>query len=119
MDNSFVISFSSVPCSIGHYLSNEECLPCSVGTYQLLTGQTFCFVCPTGTTTGGTSSVSIYDCNRESSCVLIAYICRIIDKRGTKDNKGTVKLINLKQTDNAMAKNEKDKQTNNSTHDTT
>ena len=31
-------------------------------------------------------------------------------KRGTKDTKGTVKLINLKQTDNAMAKN-KDKQT--------
>ncbi|OPL32639.1 e3 herc2 ubiquitin-protein ligase, partial [Mytilus galloprovincialis] len=38
---------------------------------------------------------------------------------GTKDTKGTVKLINLKQTDNAMAKNEKDKQKNNSTHDTT
>ena len=28
-------------------------------------------------------------------------------ERGTKDIKGTVKLINLKQTDNAMAKNEK------------
>ena len=40
-------------------------------------------------------------------------------KRGTNDTKGTVKLINLKQTDNAMAKNEKDKQKNNSTHDTT
>jgi len=40
-------------------------------------------------------------------------------KRGTKDTKGTVKLVNLKQTDNAMAKNEKDKQKNNSTHDTT
>ena len=40
-------------------------------------------------------------------------------KRGTKDTKGTVKLINLKQTDNAMAKNKKDKQKNNSTHDTT
>ena len=35
--------------------------------------------------------------------------CR--NKRGTKDTKGTVKLINLKQTDYAMAKNEKDKQT--------
>ena len=32
-------------------------------------------------------------------------------KRGTKDANGTIKLINLKQTDNAMAKNEKDKQT--------
>ena len=32
-------------------------------------------------------------------------------KRGTKDTKGTVKLINLKQTDNAMAKNQKGKQT--------
>ncbi|XP_052061394.1 signal peptide, CUB and EGF-like domain-containing protein 3 [Mytilus californianus] len=53
-----------VPCSIGHYLSNEECLPCQVGTYQLLTGQTFCFVCPTGTTTEGISSVSIDDCNK-------------------------------------------------------
>ena len=35
---------------------------------------------------------------------------RYMYKRGTKDTKGTVKLINLKQTDNAMAKNEKDKQ---------
>ena len=43
----------------------------------------------------------------------------VIVKRGTKDTKGTVKLVNLKQTDNAMAKNEKDKQKNNSTHDTT
>ena len=34
-----------------------------------------------------------------------------MSKRGTEDTKGTVKLINLKQTDNAMAKNEKDKQT--------
>ena len=32
-------------------------------------------------------------------------------KGGTKDTKGALKLINLKQTDNAMAKNEKDKQT--------
>ena len=31
----------------------------------------------------------------------------ITPKRRTKDTKGTVKLINLKQTDNAMAKNEK------------
>ena len=43
------------------------------------------------------------------------YICDI--KEGQKIPKGTVKLINLKQTDNAMAKNEKDKQKN-STHDT-
>ena len=42
-----------------------------------------------------------------------------VKKRGTKDTKGTVKLINLKQTDNAMAKNKKDKQKNNSTHDKT
>ena len=42
----------------------------------------------------------------DSNC----YIPDLI-KRGTKDTKGTVKLINLKQTDNAMAKNEKDKQT--------
>ena len=34
-------------------------------------------------------------------------------ERGTKDTKGTVKLINLKQTENAMAQNETDKQTNN------
>ena len=39
-----------------------------------------------------------------------------IDKRGTKDTKGSVNIINLKQTDNAMAKNEKDKQT--TTHTT-
>ena len=36
---------------------------------------------------------------------------KIRHERGTKDTKGTVKLINLKQTDNAVAKNEKDKQT--------
>ena len=40
-------------------------------------------------------------------------------KRGTKDTRVTVKLINRKYTDNAMAKNEKDKHTNNSTHDKT
>ena len=34
-----------------------------------------------------------------------------IYKRGTKYTKGTVKLINLKQTESAMAKYEKDKQT--------
>ena len=34
-----------------------------------------------------------------------------VSKKGTKDTKGTVKLINLKQTDNTMAKNENDKQT--------
>ena len=39
------------------------------------------------------------------------YIQSKLFKRGTKDTKGTVKLINLKQTDNAMAKIEKDKQT--------
>ena len=32
-----------------------------------------------------------------------------------KDTSGTFKLIDRKQTDNAMAKNEKDKQTNKST----
>jgi hypothetical protein len=47
------------------------------------------------------------------------YSCNEHYKREMKDTKGTVKLINLKQTDNAMAKNEKDKQKNNSTHDTT
>ena len=31
----------------------------------------------------------------------------VLCKRGTKYTKGTVKLVNLKQTDNAMAKNEK------------
>ena len=35
----------------------------------------------------------------------------VIYRRGTKDTKGTVKLINLKQTDKAMAKNERDEQT--------
>ena len=49
----------------------------------------------------------------------MSYCLQRKEKRGTKDTKGTVKLINLKQTDNAMAKNEKDKQKNNSTHDTT
>ena len=44
-------------------------------------------------------------------CSFIITIRHINDKRGTKDTKGKVKLINLKQTDNAMAKNEKDKQT--------
>ncbi|CAG2241794.1 unnamed protein product [Mytilus edulis] len=52
-----------VPCSIGHYYSNEECLSCDKGTYQDQTGQTFCFSCPKGMTTEGTDSVSIDDCN--------------------------------------------------------
>ena len=39
------------------------------------------------------------------------YLLYAVCKRGTKDTKGTVKLVNLKQTDNAMDKNEKDKQT--------
>ena len=42
-----------------------------------------------------------------------------IHERGAKDIRGTVKLIDRKQTDNVMAKNEKDKQTNNSIHDKT
>ena len=42
---------------------------------------------------------------------VINWLDTAADRRGTKDTKGTVKLINLKQTDNAMAKNEKDKQT--------
>ena len=40
-------------------------------------------------------------------------------KRGAKVTRGTVKLIDRKLTDNAMAKNEKDKQTNNITQVTT
>ena len=40
-----------------------------------------------------------------------------LKKRGERYQK-TVKLINLKQTDNVTAKNEK-RQTNNNTHDTT
>ncbi|XP_052070045.1 sushi, von Willebrand factor type A, EGF and pentraxin domain-containing protein 1-like isoform X2 [Mytilus californianus] len=52
-----------VPCSIGHYYSNDECLSCAIGTYQDQTGQTFCFSCPKGMTTEGTDSVSIDDCN--------------------------------------------------------
>ena len=35
-----------------------------------------------------------------------------------KDTRGTIKLIDRKLTDNAMAKKEKDKQTNHSTQDT-
>ncbi|OPL33814.1 hypothetical protein AM593_07566, partial [Mytilus galloprovincialis] len=35
------------------------------------------------------------------------------NRRGTKDTKGTVKFINRQKTNNAMAKNEKDQQTNN------
>ena len=44
----------------------------------------------------------------EASLFVIVIKSVFIDKRGTKDTKGTVKLINLKQTDNAMDKNEKD-----------
>ncbi|XP_076073438.1 uncharacterized protein LOC143045037 isoform X3 [Mytilus galloprovincialis] len=54
---------TTLPCSIGHYYSNEECLSCAKGTYQDQTGQTFCFSCPKGMTTEGTDSVSIDDCN--------------------------------------------------------
>ncbi|CAC5361892.1 unnamed protein product [Mytilus coruscus] len=50
-----------VPCSIGHYYSNGECLSCAIGTYQDETGQTFCVSCPKGMTTEGTDSISIDD----------------------------------------------------------
>ena len=51
-----------------------------------------------------------------SSMITIKKIVQSYDqKRGTKDTRGTVKLIYRKLTDNAMAKNEKDEQTNNST----
>ena len=40
-------------------------------------------------------------------------------RRGVKDTRETVKLINRKYADNAMAKNEKDKQINNNTQETT
>ena len=39
-------------------------------------------------------------------------------KRGAKGTRGTVKLIDGKKTDNAMAKKENDKQTNNVSQDT-
>ena len=55
-----------------------------------------------------------------SSMITIKKIVQSYDKkRGTKDTRGTVKHIYRKLTDNAMAKSEKDEQTNNSTHDTT
>lgn len=51
-----------VPCSIGHFASNNECLSCNKGTYQDQDGQSFCLSCPKGMTTEGTDSVSIDDC---------------------------------------------------------
>ena len=47
--------------------------------------------------------------NGELNLVLLRLTSHLYG-RGTKDTKGTVKLVNVKQTDNAMAKNEKDKQ---------
>ena len=44
-----------------------------------------------------------------SSNILFMY--KPLLKRGAKETMGTVKLINRKYTGNAMAKNEKDKQT--------
>ena len=38
-----------------------------------------------------------------------------LPKKGAKDTRGTVKFIDRKQTDNAMAEKEKDKQTHNRT----
>ena len=43
--------------------------------------------------------------------VNLEFLSQQYHRGGAKDTKGTVKLINLKQTGNAMAKNEKDKQT--------
>ncbi|GIY05897.1 sushi, von Willebrand factor type A, EGF and pentraxin domain-containing protein 1 [Caerostris extrusa] len=40
----------------------ETCLACPVGTYQELKGQTSCNVCPNGTTTASSRSVSETDC---------------------------------------------------------
>ena len=52
-----------VPCSIGHYYSNEECISCLKGTYQDTIGQISCNSCPEGLSTEGTNSISIDDCN--------------------------------------------------------
>lgn len=52
-----------MPCSVGHFFANDECLSCPIGTYQHFTGQTFCYICPKGKTTEGKDSISEYDCN--------------------------------------------------------
>ena len=55
--------------------------------------------------------VTLYVC-----ALLMGYNCIWKNPLPIKDTKGTVKLINLKHTDNAKAKNEKHKQT--TTHTT-
>ncbi|XP_063444324.1 sushi, von Willebrand factor type A, EGF and pentraxin domain-containing protein 1-like [Mytilus trossulus] len=71
-----------VPCSVGHYSSNNECMSCDKGTYQNQDGQTFCLSCPKGMTTEGTDSVSIDDCcvplpipNEENTLSIILAVC--------------------------------------------
>ncbi|CAG2206584.1 unnamed protein product [Mytilus edulis] len=74
-----------VPCSIGHFASNNECLSCNKGTYQDQDGQTFCMSCPKGMTTEGTDSVSIDDCcvplpisDEDNTLSIILAVCTIL-----------------------------------------
>ena len=70
-------SQSCLPCSIGTYQNltgQGSCLGCEVGTYQNLTGQTQCVQCPANTYTLLTNSTSC-----EGSCFtyLLLFIAKI------------------------------------------
>lgn len=57
-----VFSFC-VPCGPGRYYSDGECALCDIGYYQDTTQQTACKACPKGTTSEGTGSISVTECN--------------------------------------------------------
>ena len=65
-----------VPCSIGHYYLNEECISCPKGTYQDTIGQISYNSCPEGLSTEGTNSISIDDCNGKPN-ILYCYVLLI------------------------------------------
>lgn len=66
LDDGVVTLFSYrivVPCSLGRYLNNAECVKCEYGTYQDNTGQTYCKKCPDHTTTPGRESRASTECS--------------------------------------------------------
>ena len=61
---------SSDPCEAGHYYScsARACLPCDLGTFQPVWGQTSCWSCPPNTTTDSWASSSPAQC-KQTQCV--------------------------------------------------
>lgn len=75
--------FAKVPCSVGHFYHDAECIPCPKGTYQADTGLSFCSHCPELTTTEGTASISHEDCNGKTCWYYILKMLFALNEKTT------------------------------------